>query len=85
MRPLLYGVAAIALATLAFALLFPQQFRSASTADLAQMIWLMLAALLVGGGVFGVSRMSGGGNLWLSALFWAAAIAGIVVAYQAFN
>jgi hypothetical protein len=84
MRPLLVGVGAIALLVLGFALMFPQQFGSLSSANLAQLIWLMLAALLVGGGAFGINRFRGGGNLFSSAVFWAIAIAGIVVAYQVF-
>lgn len=85
MRPLIFGIGAIALLVLAMALLFPEQFRSLSSGNIAQLIWMLLAALLVGSGVFGLNRWSGGGNVWLYALFWALAIAGVVVAYQAFN
>ncbi|MBL8552286.1 MAG: hypothetical protein JNJ73_20015 [Hyphomonadaceae bacterium] len=85
MRPLLFGIGAIALLVLAAALLFPAQFQSLSSGNIAQLIWLLLAALLVGSGAFGFSRFQGGGNVWLYALFWALAIAGIVAAYQALH
>lgn len=84
---LLAGVVALLLG--AFVLLFPAQFRAMASDDIARLVWLLLAALLVGGGAFGM-RGRGGGQVGLGQALtylaiWAAIFAGGVIFYQLYQ
>lgn len=70
----------------ALVLLFPDQFRAMAANDVARLIWLLLAALLVGGGAFGMRGRGGApisiGRALIYLLIWGAAFAIAVILYQ---
>lgn len=54
--------------------------------DWAQLIWLLMALLLVAGGGFGMRRAQHDRRyVLLGVLFWPALVLTIVLAYNAFN
>lgn len=54
--------------------------------DWAQLVWLLMALLLVSGAGYGFSRFRyDSKNALLSLAAWAAVVAAIVALYQAFN
>lgn len=87
MRALALIVLGIGLIILAFALIFPGEFRLMDNRDLAQIVWLLAAAALVGSGAFGVARGRpvGLGRALAYLVAWVALFAVALLLYQAWQ
>jgi len=88
MPALLLLLGAIGLVVGGFVLFFPVQFRAMANDDLARLVWLLMAAVLVGGGAFGMR--GGGGQIGLGRALtylaiWGAIFAGLVILYQLYQ
>lgn len=77
-------VAGIGALVLAFAMLFPGEFRMLDENEIAQLVALLALAALVGTGAFGIARgrPASLGRVLLYALVWLALFVGAVLLYR---
>lgn len=87
MRALAGIVIFIGLVVAAFALFFPGEFRMQDEMGVAEIVWLLGAAILVGFGAFGMAGRAqiGFGRALLFLLAWAALIVGALLLYQLYQ
>ena len=83
MRNLAVAVGVIALALAAMTFAFPEQTSALSQGGMMRVLYLMLAALLVGSGLFGMGGVRADGRWLWPALFWIFLIAAITMIARA--